>query len=96
MPDTNIASPVQPCGNKPGPVPPKKEEKHFINFMVLDDKGEPVEDVALLVKLPDGSKEEHVSNEDGFIEIKSIKPGSSSLLSDWRKMKMDDAVLFQG
>jgi hypothetical protein len=96
MPESNIASPVQPCGNKPAPpVPKNPDEKHFVNFKIVDDKGNPVEDVVLLVKLPGGTKEEHTTNKDGMIEIKGIKSGSCEIISDWRKDTAENMVLFQ-
>jgi hypothetical protein len=96
MPGTNIDSPVQVCPLKPAPpVPKKTDEKHFVNFKIVDENGKPVEGVILLIKLPDGSKEEHTTDKDGMIEIKGVKPGSCHIISDWHKLKADDIVLLQ-
>jgi hypothetical protein len=97
MPQTNITSPVQSCGMRPAPpVPKKPDEKHFVSFKIVDDKGKPVCGVVLLIKLPDGSKEEHTTGKDCMIEIKGIKPGNCSILSDWHKLKACDVVLLKG
>ncbi|MEP6747600.1 MAG: hypothetical protein ABJB86_07730 [Bacteroidota bacterium] len=96
MPNTKVDSPVQPCGNKPvPPIPKKPDEKHFVEFKVVDEKGKPVEDVVLLIKLPDGSKEEHTTNKDGVVKIENIKPGSCHIISNWHKLKVEDTVLLQ-
>jgi hypothetical protein len=94
---TNVGSPVQPCplNKKKEPLPIQDPFKHWINFNIKDDSGKPVANVTIQVVLPDGSVEEHTSDEKGIIEIKNIEPGTCKIKSDWKEITVNDAVLIK-
>ena len=51
----------------------------WVQFKLQDDKGAPMPNVTLRVKLPDGKFEEATSDATGLIYIKNLKPGTCSL-----------------
>lgn len=71
------------------------KNKHFIKFSLVDSNGQPMENVILNVILPDGSRRTVTSDKFGMIEIKNIKPGECKIVSDWRNVKIDDAVIIE-
>lgn len=69
-------------------------QKHFITFLVVDDTGQPLENIELQILLPGGALKVETTKGDGMIKIENIRPGRCKILSDWRKVsKIDDSVL---
>ena len=94
---TNVGNPAQSCPLKQTEyLPPQQQEpkKHFINFKLVDDKGKPMENVQLLVTLPDGSTEEATTDKNGMIEIANVQPGSCKIAFDWKEATTDNFVFF--
>jgi hypothetical protein len=88
---SSVSNPVQEC---PGKVvdEPVDPDKKWIKFLVKDDKGKPLPNIQLNVILPDGSREEKVTDQDGMIEIKNIDAGDCKLDVDWRSLHVGRAV----
>ena len=51
---------------------------------VYDESNEPVENVKVLIKLPDGTEKPYTSNKQGLIDIENIQPGILELASNWK------------
>ncbi len=81
---SNVGSPVQPCPNKQPAQDPVDPNKKWIKFQVKDNDGALVPNVRVTVVLPDGSREEHVSDKDGMIEINNMEEGACRIETDWR------------
>jgi hypothetical protein len=66
------AEPEQPAA---GP------QTSWIKFKVVDDEtGEPIPDVKLEVRLPNGNAREYSTRPDGMIEVDEIDPGTCDIL----------------
>ncbi len=89
MPD-GIGNPVQGCpgSDNPSPREEKKPELHWVKFKVQDDAGKPLKGVVLQIVLPDGSREEKTSDENGMIEINNVQPGDCKI-----DLEYDDHVV---
>ena len=70
---SNIGSPVQSCPNKSPEKDPVDPEKKWVKFQMKDGDGKPVPNIRVTIVLPDGSREEHISDKDGMIEINNTR-----------------------
>ena len=65
----------------PSPAAPPK--KHWIEFKVVDDvTGEPVKDLEITIKLPDGGVEKRTTDAGGFVEVNDILKGDCEISID--------------
>jgi hypothetical protein len=90
--ESNVDSPVQQCPGKPPAKDPIDPKKKWIKFLVKDNDGKPMENVQLNVILPDGSREECVTDKDGMIEIYNLEDGDCKLDTDWRRLHVKRTV----
>jgi hypothetical protein len=95
MAETNVGSPIKSCKNKKGGKSEEEQDpkKHWIKFKVVDTNNNPLEDVTLMVILPDGSREEKATDKDGIVEIRNIDPGKCKLEFDWKGCTINDCLL---
>ena len=62
------------------PVEEQEEEKNWVEFMLLDDDtGEPIANVPLKLKLPDGSSIEVTSDSNGCVRCDDIPEGNCEI-----------------
>jgi len=75
----------EPVGKAPEPVTKepekKKEEKElgWIDFRLIDQKGNPVSGKAWKIKLPDGTEREGVTGKDGLVRLRDIPEGTCEI-----------------
>jgi hypothetical protein len=68
---------------------------HWVKFKLQDDKGQPMADVVVKVKLPDNTYEVATSNQQGMIEIKNLKPGTCSIDLSFEGQSSETTVFLQ-
>ncbi|MCH7870793.1 MAG: LysM peptidoglycan-binding domain-containing protein [Planctomycetes bacterium] len=81
----------EPDGPPPGPV----TEKSWIKIRVVDDaSGEPIPNVTMLVKLPNGQEREFATRADGMIDVQDIDPGTCDVSCSRDDAELEKALDF--
>jgi hypothetical protein len=68
---------------------------HWVKFQLKDDKGKPLANIVVKVKLPDDSIEEATSDKTGLIYIKNLKPGNCTIDLAFDGQTADTSVFLQ-
>lgn len=85
---------VSPLASLGAPPPPKPATvRHFINFKIEDEIGNPLQNVELNIILPDGTTKKLQTDINGMIELTNIQPGNCTINSDWKQLKIDDTMI---
>lgn len=98
-PQPDIPEPDTASSSSAAPPPelPRSKKLTFIEFKVIwDVSGEPVKNVRLVVKTPDGVENYHDTNGEGKIRVEEIEPGSCDVRCDMKELKLKDALAFVG
>ena len=101
--EQGVGNPAEGCANKKKSGPPNKPvppmPKDFINFKIVDEKGDPVQGVFVMIEdsgVGDNKKiDEKPSDENGLVKFKNIKPGECKVQFIWEGLKIEDVVLLK-
>jgi hypothetical protein len=79
----------------PPPELPRSKKLTYIEFKVVwDENGEPVKNVRLVVKTPDGVENYHDTNSEGLVRIDELDPGNCDVRCDLKNARLTDTLNF--
>jgi hypothetical protein len=96
-PQPDIPEPEQASSSSAAPPPelPRSKKLTFVEFKVIwDISAEPVKNVRLVVKTPDGVENFHDTNGEGKARVEDIEAGSCDVRCDMKDLKLTDALGF--
>jgi hypothetical protein len=74
-----------------------EEEKAWVAFQVVDDeRGRTIPKVKLTITLPDGSRGDHETNDDGIVEVRDLERGSCTITADIANLTLGNTLSLVG
>jgi len=95
LPEEPESEPASSSSAAPPPELPRSKKLTWIEFKVIwDVSGEPVKNVRLVVKTPDGVENFHDTNGEGKVRIDDLEPGSCDMRCDMKELRLKDTLVF--
>jgi hypothetical protein len=92
LPEPKPIPTVEPKEKVPSPSPPRRKEKVWVEFRVVEaDTGGPIGEVDLAVTLPDGTVEECQTDAQGMVRFSGIEAGNCSVSSPYGEIRAQEA-----